>query len=35
MKNILDGRTDRQTEVKQYTPLRWSGGITKKENSEN
>jgi hypothetical protein len=26
-KNILDGRKDRQTEVKQYTPLRWSGDI--------
>jgi len=22
-----DGRTNRRTEVKQYTPLRWSGGI--------
>ena len=23
----MDVRTDRQTEVKQYTPLWWSGGI--------
>jgi hypothetical protein len=22
-----EGWTDRRTEVKQYTPLRWSGGI--------
>jgi hypothetical protein len=27
-KNILDGRT----EVKQYTPLRWSGGIMTKQH---
>ena len=30
-KNIVDarkdGRTDGRTDVKQYTPLRWSGGI--------
>jgi hypothetical protein len=38
MKNILDGRKDGQTkgrtEVNQYTPLRWSGGIIKSKCRE-
>jgi hypothetical protein len=34
-KNILgrtEGQTDGRTEVKQFTPLRWSGGIKKQYN---
>jgi hypothetical protein len=32
---LWDGRKDGRTEVKQYAPLRWSGGIQKRSKSSH